>query len=49
MNWIQTNTAVFWHIAPCSLVDIIDQRFIGAYFLHNPGVQELRTQTIITC
>jgi hypothetical protein len=25
--------AVFWDVAPCSLVDI-DRRFIGAYCLH---------------
>jgi hypothetical protein len=28
--------AVFWDIAPCSLVDI-DRRFGGAYYLHYQG------------
>jgi hypothetical protein len=29
-------TAVFWDVAPCSLVDT-DQRFRGAYCLHHQG------------
>jgi hypothetical protein len=29
------NMAVFWDVAPCSLVDI-DQRFRGPYCLHLP-------------
>jgi hypothetical protein len=29
-------TAVFWVVAPCSLVDI-DQSFRGAYCLHHEG------------
>jgi hypothetical protein len=30
--------AVFWDVAPCSLVDI-DRRFIGAYWVQGAGEQ----------
>jgi hypothetical protein len=30
--------AVFWDVAPCSLVDI-DRRFGGAYCLHHQGYE----------
>jgi hypothetical protein len=34
--------AVFWDVAPCSLVDI-DRCFRGAYCLHYQGVSSLTT------
>jgi hypothetical protein len=37
--------AVFWDVAPCSLVDT-DGRFREAYFLHHQGDQYLPDYTV---
>jgi hypothetical protein len=34
---VSLKMAVFWDVAPCSLVDI-DRRFRAAYYLHHQGV-----------
>jgi hypothetical protein len=33
------NEAVFWDVAPCSLVEIY-RRFIGAFYLHHQSLME---------